>query len=75
MQMKAWNKARECAKQVIAGQCSCDKNRLYNIAYWGKQMRGHMDFIKAEELEALVLPDVAKLVAMADAVLVAECEG
>ena len=75
MQMKAWNKAKECAKQVIAGQDSTDKNKLYNMAYWGKGMRGHMDFIKAEKLESLVKPDVAKLVAKAEVILAAECDG
>lgn len=80
MDMKAWNKARECAKVVIRlnkGEYYGNEadNKLYNMAYWGKAMRNHMAYIKAEKLEAHVKPEVAKLVAKAEAILVAECDG
>lgn len=73
---KAWNKARDCAKVVIDdAKNASGANRLYNLAYWGKAMRGHMDYIKTEGLGANVKPEVSKLVARAEAVLAAECDG
>ena len=76
MKMKSWNKLNECAKNVLAGAKVADYgNKLYNMALWGKAMRSHMAFIKAEKLEASVKPDVAKRVAKAEAVLAAECDG
>lgn len=80
MDMKAWNKMRECAKVVI--RLSKNEfygneaaNKLYNMSYWGKAMRNHMAFIKAEGLEEHIKPEVAKVVAKAEAALVAECDG
>jgi hypothetical protein len=75
MKMKAWNKARECAKNVIADSQANYTNKLYNMALWGNAMRNHMAYIKKEGLEASVKPDVARLVAKAEAVLVAQCDG
>ncbi len=65
--------ARECAKNVLRFNETTSPNRLYNMAYWGKAMRGHVASMKesGETMDAAV----SKMVRRAEVILETFCDG
>lgn len=71
--MTLQGKARECAIRVVDSITSCRSNRLYNAAYFGAAMRGHVALMEKEGLVMGV--GVQTLVDQAERILKVECDG
>jgi hypothetical protein len=80
---KVWHKAHECAAVIVQIYLADDRKNIpeisrnwrYFAALWGKAMRGHMNYIRANGLESRMKPHVALTVSGAEDILKAECDG
>jgi len=73
--MSIQGKIRDCARIVLAyAVCGSDNaNTRYQMAYFGKAMRSHLEFVRNEKL---ILPtSVREIAERAEKVLVERCDG